>query len=92
MARTSDRERRATASDIARRAGVDLAVVQEVFLAILAELHLGREVRIAGFGFFRRHWSPPRKLRTPVVPGGIAEVPGSWCVRFRRAPTSREKL
>jgi nucleoid DNA-binding protein len=83
---------RSTARDIARRAGVTPDVVTKTFAAILEEISLGNLVVVEGFGKFRVGHTADRRIRTPIVEGGVAVQRSRRCIRFNQAKGASRRL
>lgn len=60
-------------------------VTEQVFAKIHGTLLQGEDVRIAGFGTFRRVETKARLCRNPAT-GGTIEVPAGHKIKFKPAP------
>lgn len=89
---SQEKEPRTTTRELSRRAGITYEQGQRFVQAIVAELELGREVHLTGLGILRVHEGKPRKFDTPMVPGGVAKIPPSRCVKFRQSKLMKPRL
>lgn len=78
--------------DVARKAGVKVEVVQDVFEELLRRISIGEKVRIKGFGTFERKVYAGRTLHTPVVAGGVVTFPDSYAIKFHQSQLAKQRL
>jgi nucleoid DNA-binding protein len=79
--------------EIAKRAGLDVGIVEKVFDTIRTEVSDGEAVKIRGFGTFKRRKTPARKLATPIINGGKpVEVPAGFCLAFHQSTQVKDFL
>jgi nucleoid DNA-binding protein len=79
--------------EIAKKAGLDVSVVEKVFSTILSEVKEGEQVKVRNFGTFRRRKTPARTLSTPIIQGGKPiTFPGGYCVAFHQSVKAKDEL
>jgi nucleoid DNA-binding protein len=78
-------------AQIARRAKLEQEQVQRVFDVITAFLEEGTQVRIGEFGNFTPELVEERPVKSPVVPGGVAQVKPGRVIRFSMAKGLRRQ-
>lgn len=86
------RMNRSTLADVCKVAGIGLDQGECLVRAILMDLALGREVRLAGLGIFKASVVSARMVRSAMIPGGMAQVLEHRVIRFRRDRSSREVI
>ena len=75
--------------EVAKRAGCKASHAVAVFQAITALLAEGTDVRVAHFGSFQSKIQKPRKVTSPVLPGGTGTSPARRVIRFSMAQDLR---
>ena len=75
---------------VARRAGLQTEDVRAVFDAVTVLLSAGEPVKVPNFGTFISVVQEPRKVTSPVLPGGEAMGPRRKVVRFKMSPILRQ--
>lgn len=78
------KEGRVTVRELARRTGITAEAGERFVEEIMRSLEVGHEVHLGGFGIFRVTSIAPRELRTPMIPGGVANIPARRVVRYRQ--------
>lgn len=77
-------ETRVTTRELAHRVGLSPEIVDRLVDEIMRSLEVGHEVRLSGLGILRVTEPAARELATPMIPGGVAEIPRRKVVRFRQ--------
>ena len=75
--------------NLARRSGLQTDDVQAVFDAMTVLLAKGEDVRVPNFGTFTAKVQEPRKVSSPMLPGGEATSPRRRVIRFRMSANLR---
>ena len=83
---------RSTTADCARIAGLTYDQGEAFIDAILDELARGKEVRLQGLGIFHTAAVKRREVRSPLLPGGRADVPAKDQIRFRRSRRANDAI
>lgn len=80
-------------SDIAKSLGVKKGFVEDVFEEIFRRVGNGEEVKIKGFGTFRRVVFKGRVLQSPAVNGGDPiKCSDSFVLKFKQTQLAKRKL
>ena len=77
---------------VAREAGIKDSQVYALFSAILERVARGERVLVKDFGSFFPSKREARKIYSPQIPGGEADVPERIVMRFRASSATRAVL
>lgn len=76
----------------ARAAGISDEQARSLFASILTQAGQGDRVYIKDFGTFSVRVAPARTIRSPQIPGGVAEVPERNVLKFQVSPAAKKLL
>jgi nucleoid DNA-binding protein len=76
---------------VARRCGLTIDDVRNVFDAIQVLLEEGEVVKVPNFGTFSADVSERRQITSPVLPGGAATSKRGRVVRFKMSQGLRDQ-
>lgn len=77
---------------VAKVAGIKDQQAFALFNAILSAVNDGKRVYVKDFGSFIPVTRKARKVYSPQIPGGEADVPERRVIRFRASPVTRKVL
>lgn len=79
--------------EVARGAGLKTEMVADVFEQILSRIASGEDVRIKGFGTFKRRMYKGRVISTPVVSDGKpVKYSDSYVLKFHQSALAKQRL
>lgn len=76
----------------ARAAGVSDEQARSLFSSILTQVGEGERVYVKDFGTFSMRVSKARTIRSPQIPGGVAEIPERNVLKFQVSPSAKKAL
>lgn len=78
--------------EVARGSKLKPEQVRAVFDDIVARVARGEEVKVQGFGTFKRKMHKGRTLKSPLLDGGEVEYPDSYVLKFHQSPIAKTTL